>query len=145
MLRDATSDDLDAILAIDSGAFAQPWALSSFQQALADIDRSIVLVLEHEGAVRAFSVAWSVGDEGEIATLAVDAQSRGQGWGKAVIRSLAQRLAARGVRSLFLEVRPSNAPARRLYEKLEFVEVGRRANYYADGEAALILKLTLNE
>ena len=144
-VRDASAADLDAIHAIDVAAFAQPWARASFVQALADWERSIAIVLENDGEVRAFGVAWSVGDEGEIATLAVHADSRGRGFGEQIIQSLMQRLEARGVTSVFLEVRPSNHVARRLYTRLGFREVGKRPNYYANGETALILRLNLNE
>ena len=44
-------------------------------------------------------------------------------------RALAE-LTARGVRTVYLEVRASNAAARRLYEALGFAEVGRRSRYY---------------
>jgi ribosomal-protein-alanine N-acetyltransferase len=37
-----------------------------------------------------------------------------------------------------LEVRESNLAAIALYQSLGFVQVGRRASYYADGEAALL-------
>jgi hypothetical protein len=45
----------------------------------------------------------------------------------------------RGAALSTLEVRVGNAPARRLYEKLGFEEVGERRNYYRDGEDALIM------
>jgi ribosomal-protein-alanine N-acetyltransferase len=51
-----------------------------------------------------------------------------------------------GAENAFLEVRESNQPARKLYEKLGFVEVGRRKAYYPDHqgrEDALVLSLGL--
>jgi len=42
--------------------------------------------------------------------------------------------------AVILEVRPSNVGALALYKQFGFVEVGRRKNYYGNGEDALVLK-----
>ena len=141
-LRDANAADLDAICAIDANSFKQPWARASFQSAQGDAARSVFLVLQSE-EICAFGLAWSVGEEAEIATLAVAPGARGNGLGETILRALLERLAARAVREVFLEVRPSNEQARKLYRKLGFIPVGERANYYADGESALVLKKTM--
>ena len=141
LLRDANADDLDFVCAIDARSFKQPWARASFQSALDDKQRSVFLVAQSEEIV-AFGLAWSVGEEAEIATLAVAPEARGQGLGEAILHALLERLAMRGVRDVFLEVRPSNEQARKLYQRLGFTLVGERANYYADGESALVLKKT---
>ena len=53
---------------------------------------------------------------------------------------------ASGARRAFLEVRPGNVEARRLYQGLGFQEVGRRRGYYVDtGEDALLLEARLDE
>jgi len=144
-LRSATVTDLDSIMAIDSASFKRPWARSSFATALADVRRSVVLVMEVGGEVRAYGVAWNIGEEGEIATLAVDVTERGRGLGCALVQALIHQLWEGGARHVFLEVRPSNMGAVRLYERLNFTEVGRRPNYYFDGESAIIMKLQLDD
>lgn len=90
--------------------------------------------------VCAFGVATIVSDEAEIATLAVALEARGHGLGERLLRALMRLCVARGACRVFLEVRPSNAKARHLYERSGFFECGRRRNYYADGEDALILR-----
>lgn len=145
LLRDATVNDIEKIVAIDGASFTQPWTRASFEKALADEGRSVVLVVEGAGTVLAYGVAWNIGEEGEIDTVAVDVEVRGQGLGKAMVQALVDRLAARGTRAIFLEVRPSNTGARQLYQRLKFTEVGLRPNYYNDGEAAIIMKLQLDD
>ena len=70
--------------------------------------------------------------------LAVHPDYQRQGIGEALVLALIEGLKARGSRCLTLEVRASNDPAKRLYEKLGFRAVGRRKNYYRspkeDGE-----------
>ncbi|HEX8835251.1 MAG TPA: ribosomal protein S18-alanine N-acetyltransferase [Abditibacteriaceae bacterium] len=137
--RRAAPADLDAIVAIDSVSFKQPWARTSFERAFVD-PNSVVLLVEHNGVPCGFGVAWCVGDEAEIATLAVDAAVRGKGVGEQIMRALLDECVTRGAVVVFLEVRPSNLAAQSLYRRLGFESVGLRPNYYADGEAAVIMK-----
>lgn len=141
----ATLADLPRIVAIDGVSFSQPWSPRTFEDALRD-DKSLVLVARNvegksvDGQACAFGVASVVGDEAEIATLAVAIEARGRGLGEHLLRELMRLCIDRGARRLFLEVRPSNQKARALYERLGYSECGRRRNYYADGEDALILR-----
>jgi len=139
-IRDATHADLPKIVEIDSAAFAQPWSMLSFQAALDDPVRSIAIVIESEGVVCGFGVAWHVKDEGEIATLAVDESQRGKGLGEKIVRALVQELTTRGAAQIFLEVRPSNGGAQSLYKKIGFAQIGQRRNYYANGEDAIVMR-----
>jgi ribosomal-protein-alanine N-acetyltransferase len=51
-----------------------------------------------------------------------------------------RRLAGLGTRAVFLDVDKNNAPARALYRRAGFHEVGQRQGYYASGAAALVLR-----
>jgi ribosomal-protein-alanine N-acetyltransferase len=130
-------------VAIDSRSFLQPWSRASFDSAFADPEKTIVLVIDEFTSngpiIRAFGVAWTVGDESEIATIAVDTPARGRGLGKMMMHELVAQCISRGAQTLYLEVRPSNEAARRLYLDMGWVEVGKRPNYYANGETALIM------
>ena len=80
-------------------------------------------------------------DEGEILNLGVATPQRRGGVGRALVERLLEELRDRGVRVVYLEVRESNAAARRLYESLGFAAVGRRARYYRRPvEDAVILR-----
>ncbi|PZR75224.1 MAG: ribosomal-protein-alanine N-acetyltransferase, partial [Stutzerimonas stutzeri] len=85
-------------------------------------------------------------DEAHLLNITVKPQSQGRGLGLRLLEHLMQRARERGGRECFLEVRASNAPAYRLYERYGFNEVGRRRAYYpsADGrEDALVMACTL--
>jgi ribosomal-protein-alanine N-acetyltransferase len=88
------------------------------------------LVAEADGLVAGYVVAHCAADEGEILNLGVARAHRRRGVGRALVERVLAQLAARGVRVVYLEVRESNAGARRLYEALGFGEVARRARYY---------------
>ena len=77
-------------------------------------------------------------DEAEILTLAVTPSRRRQGLASQLIASAAEWLAARGVKQWHVEVAADNQPARALYRRLAFVEIGERKGYYAGVDAALM-------
>ncbi len=83
-------------------------------------------------------------DEAEILNLGVAEPVRRRGIARALVRSLLAEFSGRGVRTVFLEVRESNRPARRLYESFGFREVGRRSRYYRQPvEDAVVLRVEM--
>jgi ribosomal-protein-alanine N-acetyltransferase len=146
-IRPAVSDDLAAMVEIERASFSDPWSENSLASALS-LDRMRVLVAEEpgEGAkndvgrMAGYVVVFVVGDEAEIADLAVAPGSRRKGVGRALIEHLLAELGGWEVRALFLEVRESNRAARTLYEAKGFRSVGRRRGYYRKPvEDALVL------
>jgi ribosomal-protein-alanine acetyltransferase len=100
------------------------------------------LVVRADGvaSVIAYGGIWLMVDEAHITTFAVDPAWRRQGVGETLLLALLDLAVARHAREATLEVRLSNLPARRLYEKYGFRPVGLRPRYYSDnGEDALIM------
>ena len=80
-------------------------------------------------------------DEADVMNLAVAPQYRRNRVATSLVDALVAALRSRNVTSLTLEVRASNEPAKALYGMLDFVQVGRRPNYYRNPkEDALILR-----
>ena len=84
--------------------------------------------------VLGFLIAREGMDEWEIENVVVRASHRRQGIGEALLQHLLSVVRELGGKQVFLEVRESNRPARQLYEKFRFSEIGRRARYYSDPE-----------
>ncbi|MGL4268182.1 MAG: ribosomal protein S18-alanine N-acetyltransferase [Plesiomonas sp.] len=129
---------------IECAAHAFPWSKQTFQDNFGE--RYLNLQLRHAEGLAGFAICQTVLDEATLFNLAVDPRYQGQGLGRALLQALVERLEARGVLTLWLEVRESNTPARALYEAEGFNEVSRRKNYYptADGrEDAVIMALPL--
>jgi len=82
------------------------------------------------------------GDCGDIQTLAVVPEHRGQGVGSLLMRALLDEAASRGVGTIFLEVRADNDIALGIYERLGFTTIDRRVGYYQpDGVDAVVMRL----
>jgi len=146
--------DLEAVLEIERQSFRTPWSRQAF---LHELERNRVAGLwvargersRDEAAavpVLGYLCLWAVADEVHVTNLAVHPARRGEGVGRRLLGTLLAHHRSRGARRAFLEVRPGNAEARRLYEGLGFKEVGRRRGYYVDtGEDALLLEARLDE
>ena len=85
-------------------------------------------------------VYWRVADETQLLNIVVDEEHRRRGLGEYLLTMLRERAAYDGHRRITLEVGRDNSAARRLYERMGFVVVGMRANYYAatDDDAILM-------
>jgi len=139
-----TVEDLPRVLAIERTSFTSPWTEANFRHEIEDNPLAWNLVARADGRIVAFACAYVVADELMINDLAVDGSLRREGLGRALLRHLLEGARVRGCRRATLEVRPSNAPARALYDAFGFALVGRRAGYYADtGEDALLLACAL--
>ena len=127
------------VVSIERVAFSDPWSERDFRECVAS--GVPFLVADARGSVVGYTIAHHAIDEGEILNLGVVPELRGQGVGRALVEAMLSRLRNEGVRTVFLEVRESNAPAQHLYASLGFAEVGRRRGYYRlPKEDAVILR-----
>jgi ribosomal-protein-alanine N-acetyltransferase len=93
-----------------------------------------------------YLIFWVVADEMHILNLAVHPKHRRQGIARRLLAEGLTQARELGANLAWLEVRPSNTPARALYASFGFTEVGRRPQYYDDtSEDALLLTLEWEE
>ena len=120
--------------------FSDPWSENSVASELKN-PLSCWLVAEEDGVVAGYIGSQTVMDESDMMNVAVHPDHRRKGVAESLVNELIEALKKRGSRCLTLEVRASNEPAKALYEKLGFVQVGLRKNYYRNPkEDALILR-----
>ena len=106
---------------------------------------SLWLVAVDGDRVAGYVGSQTVCDETDMMNVAVTADYRRQGLGEKLVLALVEELKALGSHCLTLEVRDSNTPARTLYEKLGFQQIGLRKNYYRNPkEDAYILRKEWN-
>ena len=140
-VRPAVATDVAAIVALEAEAFPlDPWSASLVGEGVAGTVPTVsYLVAEHEGAFAGYAVLSVVDTDAELQRIAVPAPLRRAGVAAALLEGVRAAAAAGGAARLLLEVREDNAPARRLYERDGFTELGRRPRYYRDGTDALVL------
>ena len=127
------------MLEIERASFSTPWNEATFRGLLRRPDAEVVGA-EADGELAGYAAYWVMFDQAELGNIAVAPEWRGRGVGTRLLEAVIERVAERGVRELYLEVRVSNEVAQRLYRKYGFREVGRRRHYYvAPVEDALVL------
>lgn len=135
-----TLDDLDAVHAIERASFAVPWPDDAYRNEIRTNRLASYVVARLGDEVVGFAGLWVMVDEAHVTTFAVDPRRRRRGVGERMLLALLDLAIARQAREATLEVRLSNLPARKLYEKYGFRPVGIRPRYYSDnGEDALIM------
>jgi ribosomal-protein-alanine N-acetyltransferase len=123
-------------------AFSDPWSAQQLGESLAA--GIPFVVAERDAAVVGYAIAHHAADEAEILNVAVAPTARRRGVGRSLIRALLAALRDRGVRTVYLEVRRSNAAARALYAQLGFHEVTTRRGYYRSPvEDAVVLRTAI--
>jgi [ribosomal protein S18]-alanine N-acetyltransferase len=138
--------DAAAFCRLHAASFHRGWSEDEMERLLLDPQ-----VVAHRarlgGRTAGFILSRRAADEAEILSVAVDPTLRGRGIARAMLDLHLRRLAGVLVRSVFLEVDETNAPARRLYAAAGFEEVGRRPGYYVrtsnEASTALVLRCQL--
>lgn len=138
-------NDLPTAFQIEKRAHAFPWSEKTF--ASNQGDRYLNFQLRVDDVMAAFAITQVVLDEATLFNIAVDPDFQRRGLGRELLEHLIDELEKRGILTLWLEVRASNAAAIALYESLGFNEATIRRNYYptADGhEDAIIMALPIS-
>ena len=124
--------DLEEIDRLEKESFSDPWSKKAFEVQLND-GTSLMLVArsrQDRGQIVGYLCAYLILVELQLASVAVRPEFRGEGIGETLVREMIKQGVAAGAEEVWLDVRESNAAARRLYEKLGFREVYRRKHYY---------------
>jgi ribosomal-protein-alanine N-acetyltransferase len=139
--RSARESDVAEILRIERLSYAFPWTEGIFRDCLRV--NYTCRVAEIGVAIAGYGIMSVAAGEAHLLNLCVGEDYRCRGIGRRLLAHLLQVAANVGAREAFLEARPSNTSAIRLYQSLGFVQIGVRRGYYqaVDGrEDAIVLK-----
>lgn len=139
-IRKMTAADVDSVMEIELLAYPFPWSEGIFRDCLR-VGYGCWIV-ERNDEIHGYGIIMAGAGEAHILNLCVKPESRGQGLGRMMLEHLIVQSRRIRAQTVFLEVRPSNQAAIKLYLSAGFNELGVRKGYYpADGgrEDALIL------
>ena len=134
-------EDIEGVVEIEKEAYGKHhWAKSSFYDEMSNNLAKYYVAKTPEGELAGYAGTWHIIDKGHITTIAVKKKFLRNHIGEAIIHRMIEDCYKDGVKYLTLEVRVSNTPAIKLYEKYGFQSLGTRKGYYQDNnEDALIM------
>lgn len=135
----ATEQHFNQLYAIEQLCFSHPWSQESLLSELHS-EHNLCLVAKSEKTIMGFCLLSLIAGEGTVLQVAVHPDYRNKGTGKQLMSIAMNEAVKKGTEAIFLEVRVSNTPARRLYQSLGFEEIALRKGYYRDGEHAIIMQ-----
>lgn len=150
MTENTVITDMDAIGArkaaeLEKRCFSSPWEFEEYEKSRQREDFSCLCAYT-DGEFSGFLMAFHVLDECHLLDIATEEKFRRRGIAAALIRELMKRAGEKDGSVIYLEVREKNQAARGLYEKLGFVPVGKRKDYYKyPTDDAVLYTLTLGE
>ncbi len=127
-VRPMQEEDLQNVLAIETRAYDFPWTKTIFQDCLRV--GYCCWVLERDNQLIAYGVMSVAVGESHILNLCVHPDFQSIGIGRTLLMHLLEVAHDHNANMTFLEVRPSNFAAIKLYLDTGFDEIGTRRNYY---------------
>lgn len=128
VIEDATLDDLDTILEIEARAYPVPW--NREQMLTVFKDNVIRMKLLMDGELIGYAFVSIVLDEGHLLHITIDPIHHGKRLGRYLLEQVLKLGDLHQLATIFLEVREGNTPARALYDRIGFNQVGMRKGYY---------------
>jgi ribosomal-protein-alanine N-acetyltransferase len=144
VIRAFQDEDFDAVVALERSRKRNRYGACVFVRQSAELYPDTFLVADQGNTTVGYAIGAQVQDDPATAwviRLNVAPQWQGQGIGTTLVSRLISQLAARRVRHLFLSVERENSPAKKVYNRLGFVNVAHRAGYFCEGEDRDIMRL----
>lgn len=128
LLRAMRTTDLEEVMQVELSAYEFPWTHGIFRDCLLAGHGCWVLVRDDK--IIGHGVLSVGAGEAHILNVCIAPRHQGRGHGRHLVQRLIDLARWHRVERVFLEVRPSNPGAQRLYESLGFNEIARRPRYY---------------
>lgn len=132
---------IDDVLKIEEQAYGEHhWSKDSFYGELSNDLAHYYCALDNDNNLVGYAGCWQILDEAHITTIAVKPELKRKKIGEALLNRIIEDCYKNEIKYITLEVRASNSPAIKLYEKYSFKSLGTRKGYYQNNnEDALIM------
>lgn len=126
--RPMSDSDLDTVVRIERECYEFPWKKKIFHDCLR-VGYSC-WVVEYTAQIVGYGLLSTGAGEAHILNLCIASGFRRIGLASMLLNHMQKVAKYHHTKTMFLEVRPTNQSAIRLYEYEGFAEVGERKNYY---------------
>ena len=128
ILRPMERNDITVLAEIEAAAYEFPWELETFRSCFKVGYHC--WIGERAREVVAYGISTIGAGESHVLNICVAPSWQGRGYGRAILEKLIAEATRFKADTMFLEVRPSNLSAIRLYQNMGFNEIGMRKEYY---------------
>ncbi len=131
-IRRMLATDIPKVVSIEQECFSLPWSAKAFEESLTQ-PYSVFFVAEattENSVITGYVGVYHIGDECDITNVAVSTKYRRKGIAIKLLKAVEEYSVSKNVYSITLEVRESNTPAIRLYEGMQYKNIGIRKNFY---------------
>lgn len=135
--------DFEAISPILSSEFDDFWSTNTLKEELENANSTYIVAKINQEIV-GFAGIWKSVDDVHITDIVVKKNYRQKGIGSSLLQELISLTKKLNYKELTLEVNAKNDPAKKLYLKYGFKELGIRKNYYHNTDDAIIMTLYIN-
>lgn len=135
----------ESVHSIETVCFSDPWSCASFIEAMKNSAMSFFAAVDMAEKIIGYAGIAVAADESELLNIAVTPGSRNRGVASALLDHAFTLAEKNGAHTMYLEVRESNTPARTLYAKFGFKDIGIRKNYYTSPkENGIVMMAKIN-
>jgi ribosomal-protein-alanine N-acetyltransferase len=138
------AEDLPDVLLIEYDVYPHPWTRGNFLDSISSGYETWVVRLGSRMA--GYFLLMPAVDEAHLLNITVHPQMQGRRVGRVLLDKVVELARDKGMRSILLEVRPSNRRALAIYKHCKFAEIGLRKNYYPafnGKEDAIVMRLAI--
>ncbi|MEG0077137.1 ribosomal protein S18-alanine N-acetyltransferase [Anaerorhabdus sp.] len=142
MIRAMIQSDLERVTELEKELFSLPWGFEDFKHELEDNEFAHYYVLLENECIVGYCGFWTLYEQAQITTIGVTKEAQGKGYASQLMELIEEISSKLGCETCSLEVRVSNIPAQKLYEKYGYITINIRKSYYSDNheDAFLMMK-----
>ena len=137
LINNMSIDDLEKIKNILNTDFDDFWSYEILKEELTS-QNTVYFVAKIDDEIVGFAGIKIVLDEADLMNIVVKKEHRKKGIASSLLNKLFLIAKEKNLKSINLEVNANNLSAINLYKKLNFIEIGKRKNYYKDQDAILM-------
>ncbi len=138
-IREMTYSDLEKIAELEQQLFKEPWSRDDFKRELDENEFAKYMIAEIDGEIAGYFGLWILFDQAQITTIGTASKYQRQHVASMMMKTIEKMCIENECEFLSLEVRVSNLPAQKLYQKFGLEIVSVRKNYYSDHEDAYLM------